>query len=260
MTGTSTPRPDHEGTTQVPAALRAIHVLDLVGGSAVGVKLTTICTQLRLPKSTTSRLCATLVSTGALTRDKDGCFFLGPKVLSWSESYRRASDPIRRFLPTIDAIPELARMTVVLAVLNNADSVYVAMKKGREPIALSYEIGLRLPASCTASGKAMLSKLPDSEIERLFGHKSLPQLTPKSIATMDELSREIHLVRTRGYAVDDEETAPGMLCVSSAVGSGTSATQYAISVTTIKSETSNDEVLRLAPLVKHASASLAGGA
>ncbi|MEO8838209.1 MAG: IclR family transcriptional regulator [Herbaspirillum sp.] len=258
MKRTVTPDASSDKVSYVPAAARAIQILDVIGESAVGVRLATICSRLGLAKSTTSRLCATLVAADALSRDQDGCFLLGPKVLAWSESYKRASDPIRRFLPTIDAIPDLASMTVVLAVLNNSDSVYVAMRKGNEPIVLSYEIGLRLPASCTASGKAMLSKLQDFEIEKLFEHDALPRLTSKSIATVAELFREINLVRNKGYAVDDEETAPGMLCVSSAVRSASTATQYAISVTTIKSSRSSDEVRRLVPLIKSACESLAG--
>src|SRR3546814_20894648 len=68
-------------------------------------------------------------------------------------------------------------------------------------------------ANCTASGKALLAALPRENFERrVEGLRTLPSLTPNSIATVAKLRRELNAIRARGYALDDEEVLPGVAC------------------------------------------------
>jgi DNA-binding IclR family transcriptional regulator len=77
---------------------------------------------------------------------------------------------------------------------------------------ISY-VGKRLPANCTALGKALLAALPDREVRGLFGERC-PRLTPRSITSTSKLLKELSLVRERRYAVDNGETILGRCCVA----------------------------------------------
>src|SRR5206468_2448939 len=135
-----------------------------------------------------------------------------------------------------DRLPVASEETMQLGALTGLEVTYIARHDGRQPIRLASEIGRRLPASCTAIGKAALASLdPDEVSERLRGVESLPQLTGRSHRTVAALLDDIDEVRRRGYAIDDEETADGVICLGVAVparrrGDG----PYAASVTLLK--------------------------
>jgi DNA-binding IclR family transcriptional regulator len=107
--------------------------------------------------------------------------------------------------------------TIVLSVLDGPDALYLASRPGSAPIGVNYRIGLRLPASCTATGKAMLSTLSDAEVRALYPPGSLLARTTSSITNLDRLLEELNEARARGYALDDEETSDGMYCVGAPV-------------------------------------------
>src|SRR4029077_609295 len=112
----------------------------------------------------------------------------------------------------------LPKQTLVCAVLRGHDVVYLGSRPGASPLGVTYDIGLHLPAHCTASGLAMLSALEEAEVDDLYaGVTELEQLTPHSIADLDQLRTRLAEVRQRGYARDEEETALGMVCLGAAV-------------------------------------------
>ena len=137
-----------------------------------------------------------------------------------------------------------------MAVLDGLDVLYLARYDGMQPIRLTANIGDRFPAHCTATGKALLARIdPVALDERLRGRHRLAALTERSITDPAALRAELHSVRRLGYAMDDEETTPGVTCIAIAVaGFRTDSEPLAISVTTM---TSNfDESLRTALLTE----------
>ena len=119
---------------------------------------------------------------------------------------------------------------------------YLARHDGRQPVRLTSEIGRRLPASCTATGKAALAALDDSELERRFtGVGRLPAFTPRSHRTVKALLADIRDVRRRGFAIDDEETMEGVVCYGVAIPSRRPGEgPYAASITLLKARATGD--------------------
>jgi IclR family acetate operon transcriptional repressor len=122
------------------------------------------------------------------------------------------------------AMRELSRrtgLTTQMAVLDHADIVYIerqdASHRRNEPH-VATDIGSRLPAHCTSLGKAMLAFLPDDEIDRLYERPAqLATRTKNTITTLARLRSELAAIRRRGYAVDQEETTPGIVCIGSPI-------------------------------------------
>jgi DNA-binding IclR family transcriptional regulator len=150
-----------------------------------------------------------------LERLSDGTYRLGTRVLELYGLYHRGSSVTAEFAVICDELSPEA--TVVLAVLNGTDVVYVACRPGSDELSLHYRIGLRLPASSTASGKAILSTLETHRLRALYGGKALPRPTERSPRTIADLIADLAIARRRGYAIDDEETRPGFLGVGAPV-------------------------------------------
>ncbi len=202
----------------VPAVLKASQVLDALSSSREPFSLADLTRMLGLPKSSVLGLCNTLASTGLVTRHADGRFGLGVRLVDLAHAYLAGVELTREFSNVWDEVGGFSKDGVVLAVLDGTDVVYVACRQGEVPLGVSYRIGMRLPASCTATGKALLSTLPEARVLELYdGVTALPQSTAHSLATVPALIEDLRQVRARGYALDDQETREGMMCVGAPV-------------------------------------------
>jgi DNA-binding IclR family transcriptional regulator len=203
---------------RAPAVLRAGRIVEMIAGaSGAAIGVSELARRLDIPKSSVSNICAPLEQLGVLERTATG-YVLGSKLAVWGGAYLDANDKIGRFYGVVQSLPTISMETVQLAVLAGIDVVYVARHDGVQPISLASAIGRSLPASITATGKAILASLSDDELERrlsLMG--DLPRLTPNSITTVEDLRKDIMVCRERGYAVDREETAVGIVCFGVAI-------------------------------------------
>jgi len=135
------------------------------------------------------------------------------------------------------AMRELSRrtgLTTQMAVLDHTDIVYIerqdASRRRSEPHVVT-DIGSRLPAYCTSLGKAMLAFLPDDEIDRLYDSPAeLAPRTKSTITTLARLKSELAAIRRHGYAVDQEETTEGIVCIGSPILGADGRPEAAISL------------------------------
>lgn len=225
----------------VPAVARATKILETLAESSKGLTLTELSLAAGAPKSSVLAICSTLVDAGFVVRNVHGAYELGIRVIQLGRDYLARSDIVAEFWRTNEDLPLLTEDTLVLSVLDGTSVVYVACRKGARPVAVSYEIGLRLPAHCTASGKSLLASLPRSQVDSLYGQTELEHLTDRSIRTLPRLRIELDKIRKRGYAIDDEETAYGMRCLGTVVVDGTGSAPCAVSISMVKAARTCDE-------------------
>ena len=105
-----------------------------------------------------------------------------------------------------------------LAVLHGSDVLYVIEERplGRPPLVT--DVGVRLPATLTASGLAMLACLPSAQVRALFPHSdALVRRTHAGPATLSELRSVLSQTRSRGYAVEEDSVTTGFVSVAAAV-------------------------------------------
>lgn len=213
-----------------PAVTRAVAVLDLLTeqrGQTMG--LSELARRLGLAKSSVSNICNALETSGLLRRTPEG-FGLGQRLVGYAESYLASVDIVGEFQEACREQRAAADETIQLAVLDGLEVVYLARRDGRHPVILASQIGRPLPATTTATGKAMLAELAPEELRlRLDGIARLPRLTSRSISDVGELESELALIRERGFAVDDGETVEGLLCLAATVP-GTAARAQATAV------------------------------
>ncbi len=236
----TSPRNPAPAARLVPAVTRAVHLLDALSQARRPASLASLARTLHAPKSSVHGLLNTLVALDLVRRDESGEFALGPRPLQWAGAYSLQSDVASAFHELAGSTGPLASETVMLAVLDGTDVLYLACRPGTRALAVNFRVGGRYPASCTSSGKAMLATLADAQIrERFAGMRSLPKPTRQSVASPAALLRQLAQVRSNGYAVDDEEMAEGMQCFGAPVFSAGSAQAVAaVAVSLIKAGTS----------------------
>ena len=232
-----------EGTSSLaPAVSRAAAILDLLAADPTQALGTSeLARRLDLPKSSVSNICGALVEAGLLTRAPSG-YALGRRLAELGGAYLAGIDQVRAFYAACEQLAVASEETMQMGVLDGLEVIYIARHDGRQPVRLASEIGRRLPASCTALGKACLASLPADELaRRLVAAEPLPVLTPRSHGSVKELLADLDEVRRRGYAIDDEETATGVVCYAIVVPAlGADSEPHGASVTLLKAR-ENDE-------------------
>jgi IclR family transcriptional regulator, blcABC operon repressor len=201
----------------VPAVARAARLLELLAVAKQPVKLAHLPTRLGLPKSSVHALCATLVYSGLVTRYEDGSYHLGVRVMDLAHAFLARTDLTTDFARILETMKPMPEESIVLSVLDGAEIVYIACRNGTRPFGFNFRYGMRLPANCTASGKAQLASLPPETVAALAHDHRFPALTARSVTELEPLQRQLALVRRRGYAVDNEETRIGMICIGAPV-------------------------------------------
>lgn len=221
----------------VPAVTRTAAVLScLAEAGGIPISASELARRLGLPKSSTANLCVALEAERFISRRENG-YLLGRRLVELGGAYLSGIDRVQEFYMACREQPQLSRQTARVAVLEGLDVLYLARYDGARPIRMTSNIGDRFPAHCTGTGKALLAQLDPRVLdERLRGHHSLMKLTPKSITDPVELRKALAEIRATGYAVDDEESTPGVTCIAIAVpGFRTDSEPLAISVTMLTS-------------------------
>lgn len=194
----------------VPAVTRALALLDRLAAQREPMSLAQLTSELALPKSSVHGLCNTLMSFGYLRRQPDGAFLIGPRVMSLAEAFVSGTDVAQEFAALWADARVAPEETVVLSVLNGADALYVAVRNSARPLGLAFNVGMRLPAYLSGSGKAMLAQRSPDEVRKLFADGLHTHLTRKGPREIDGLLKELAQTRKRGYSIDDETVREGV--------------------------------------------------
>ena len=232
----------------VPAVERAVRLLDSLARARRPLSLAQLARDLAAPKSSVHGLLSTLVELDLVRRSDAGEFSLGTRPLQWAGAWSIHSDVASAFHELAGDAGPLACETVMLAVLDGTDVLYLGCRPGTRALAVNFRVGGRFPASCTSSGKAILSTLDPREVRALFaGGRSLPRPTHYSVSSVPALLRQLAQARVDGHATDDEEMAEGMECFGAPVFSAARGPAVAaVAVSLIKAgtgEAQRDELL-----------------
>lgn len=152
-----------------PAAARVLDVLTYVSGRRSPVRAQTVATALGLPRSSVYQLLETLVSRGYLVHfPEEKTFGLGLAAFELSNAYARQEPLARASRPVLDRLVDTVGESGHVAVLRGSDVVYIVEERAANRPSLVTDVGVRLPAHLTASGRAMLGALPAAQVRALF--------------------------------------------------------------------------------------------
>jgi IclR family transcriptional regulator, blcABC operon repressor len=228
----------------VPAVARALTLLDRLARGREPMTLARLSSELALPKSSVHGLCTTLVSFGYLRRQADGSFLIGPRVMGLAEAFVAGTDVAQEFNALWGGSGIAPEETVLLSVLSGNEALYVAVRNSARPLGLAFNVGMRLPAYLSGSGKAMLAQLPADEVRRRFTGQLSTRLTSKGPRDVESLLKELALTRRRGYSIDDEAVREGVYSFGAAVFDATGDAVAAVAVCINKAQLGSDRGAR----------------
>jgi DNA-binding IclR family transcriptional regulator len=200
-----------------PAAYRAVQILEMLAAKRGPLTVSELALRVPLAKSTVSNLLTTLEATGMVRRVSAG-WVLSWKALEIGQAVLASTDLVSEFRRHVTTLPILCTETTLLAVLEEADVLYLARHDGDQHVRLASDVGRRLPATVTSLGKAMLASLPEAQLELLLADvDTLPRPTRRSHPNKAALLGDLAETRRRGFAIDDEENTIGVTCFGVAV-------------------------------------------
>ena len=165
----------------------------------------------QLPKSTVHRLLARLVELDAVEHHG-----VGYKLsLDWIQlgAITPAASMRDVAVPYLAKLHQWSGQTAYLGVLRQFDVVYMGKLARADAMPTLAAVGMRLPANCTAIGKALLA-WEDLDDLKHFLPSPMPGLTPSSITNVDRLIEQLREARACGLARDRNEAQPGLICVA----------------------------------------------
>ena len=240
---------------------KALDVLDMVAMAGRPVRFTELLGAGAYPKATMYRFLQTLTNQGMLTYDPDRqAYSLGVRLVrlahaAWAQS---SLAPIAR--PWIDALSGEVGETIHLAQMDQAQVLYVDKRHATRAVEMFSQAGKVGPAYCTGVGKAMLAFSPADVQDRAISRQSFHRFTPNTICTSTALLEELQVIRKRGFAFDNEEHEPGIICIALPILTKTGRVMGALSVTSTTSRSSLDALAALAPRIADTANSIASEA
>lgn len=202
-----------------PAAGQALELLMLLARHTEPLPAAAIARELGLPRSSTYHLLTVLREHGFVTHlAEDRRYGLGVAAYELGSAYQRQAPLQRIARPVLGRLVDITTHNAHLAVLHGRDVLYVIEERAPGRPLLVSDVGVRLPATLTASGLAMLAELPAAQLRALFPHKDvLVQRNGRGPATIADLRRLLVDVRTRGYAEENGQVTEGLASVARAV-------------------------------------------
>jgi IclR family pca regulon transcriptional regulator len=234
---------DHRGMTKrgsgpdfVEALARGLDVLTSLGATAQPMSLREVADDAGLARPTARRLLLTLIELGYVRVDQ-GAFTLTPRVLDLGMAYVGSLGLWEIARPHLESLVGETGESSSMAQLDGGDIVYVARVAVPKIITLRVEIGTRFPALVTSQGKVLLAALSADALAAALcepSRSALPPLLPRDPAAVRV---ELDTVRARGWALADEELAPGVRSVAVPVRDGAGVVRAAMNVTVHAAET-----------------------
>ncbi len=243
-----------EGRDFVEALARGLDVIASFSRERPTMSLSDVAAATGLARPTARRLLLTLEELGHV-RSEGGTYTLTPRVLSLGTAYVSSLGLWEMARPRMESLVGRTGESSSMAQLDGSDIVYVARVSVPKIIALRVEVGTRFPAPPTSQGKVLLAALPADALGAALAEPSRSGLRGHVERSSEELEEELARVRARGWALADEELAPGVRSVAVPVRDGTGAVRAAMNVTVHAAETSTQRLVdELLPMLQRTAA------
>jgi IclR family pca regulon transcriptional regulator len=249
----------------IEAIARGLDVIRAFGPGQPVMSLAGVAAASDLPRPTARRILLTLEQLGYVRAaggqsgggQSGGGYELTPRILDLGMSYVLSRGLWEVARPHMEGLVAQTRESTSIAQLDGSDIVYVARVAVPKIVTLSVTIGTRFPAMQTSLGKVLLAALPLAEAERVLAEPSRSGITPPWQPDAAERAAALREVRARGWALTDEQLAPGIRSVAVPLRDGEGRVIAALNVNSHAAETPLDVLMsRHLPLLLQAAGAI----
>ena len=200
---------------------RMSSIFDALGQNQEGISVKKLSEKVNLPMGTTHRLLKSLAYFGFVGQDVGSKqYHLGFKLVELGNALLNQLDLRTEARPHLINLAQTTDETVHLVILDQEKVLYLDKVESEENLSglrMASKVGMRISAHSCAVGKVLLAALSKKELKKFIKVRGLPKRTKKTITDEDEFMAHLKLVRTQGYAIDDEENEPGIRCVAAPI-------------------------------------------
>jgi DNA-binding IclR family transcriptional regulator len=233
-----------DGEHRESVAGRISSIIDAFDAASPTLSLSQLTERTGLPKSTVHRMADQLVELRWLERTSTG-YRLGMRFFEVGGLVATRGHLRERALPFLQDLQAASRHAVHLGILEGSDVVILEKLYGHGAPNLPTRVGGRMPAHCTAAGKALLAFAPEKVVDDVIA-AGLVRRTGRTIVVPELFRQELATIRTAHWALETEENVPGTRCVAAPIrGSG-----RAIAAVSVSGPVHKVDVSRVVPLVR----------
>lgn len=218
---------------QVPAADQTLRILTFLARQRGPVAARTVATQLGIPRSSVYHLLAALEEHGYVVHvPGERRWGLGTAAFELGGGYARQAPLARVGRLLVAGLADRAGESAHLGVMSGRDVLYIVEERAPRRPALVTDVGVRLPAHLTATGRAMLAALPREQVRALYPDASaFADRTGRGPTRPAELRELLRTVRAAGFATEDGEVTLGLRSAGAVVRDHAGWPAAAIAVT-----------------------------
>jgi DNA-binding IclR family transcriptional regulator len=214
--------------------------------------MTHIAEQVGMHKSTVHRLLATLERKHFVQRDpQTGVYRPGIRLVQLAYLSLENNNLRQVTTPHMRRLWDEVRETIDLCVLVDNEVLFLDVIESPQRLKIAAAPGQRLPSFCTASGKALLAYLPESTVQRML-ERGLAPYTSCTLTSPEELFKDLHLARERGFAISVQEYEEGINAVAAPILDSNHQPIAAIAIAGPTNRLTYDRMLEIGPLILNA--------
>ncbi|MFF5085221.1 IclR family transcriptional regulator C-terminal domain-containing protein [Actinoplanes sp. NPDC000266] len=225
------------GPDFIEALARGLDVLRSFRPGQPSMTLSDIAAETGLARPTVRRILLTLEALGYARSEGRG-FALTPRVLELGMAYVNSLNLWEVARPHMEELVATTGESTSMAQLDGCDIVYVARVAVPKIVTLAVSIGTRFPAPATSMGKVLLAAKEPRFVPDILAEHSRSGIVARYRPTLDAFMTALLEVRARGWALADQDLAPGIRSVATGVRDGNGQVIAAINVTVHAAETS----------------------
>jgi DNA-binding IclR family transcriptional regulator len=234
--------------SKVPAAQHTLRILRYLASRQGPVTAMSVARALDLPRSTTYHLLTVMKEEGFVTHlPEERLYGLGVWAAELSSAFERQVPIARIGRPILESLVDQLGESGHLAVLHGREVFYVVEVRARNRYSLVTDVGVRLPAHLTATGRAMLASLSPANVRALYPNRdAFVAFDPGGSAwSPARLRGMLQQTRQRGHALEEGDITQGLSSVALPVFDHLGLPAAALGITFPAKDTSDSEQERI---------------
>lgn len=208
----------------------ALKILDLLNEKPQ-LGTAEISRELDIGKTSVFKMLYTLEKNNYVTKGENSKYNLSIKFANFGNKVLDRIDLVSVVKPYLKELTKKYKETTHMAILSqDFNTIFLYKETSNSTFQMASNIGVKLPAYNTATGKVLLADLSETTLEEFFEKVELKKFTEKTITDKEKLKKELKQIRAKGFAVDNEESEEGLMCFAAPIKDIKNDTAAAISI------------------------------
>lgn len=192
----------------VSSLARGLAIMESFDTSRVRQTATEAARRCGVTRTAAKRHLSTLVKLGYIATDGKH-FWLTPAVLRIGHAYLESAQLPRVAYPFLQRVNMAAQGTAQISILDGMNAIYIARDGSSRGMNTGGVIGERIPAQVTAPGLLLVALKEPAAVDAWLADCELKAYTPYTIASKQKLKLELELIRSRRWAISEQQLVPG---------------------------------------------------